>query len=88
MIAKSLASLNPTSHLARPGRRRTYDGDQLTATQEQIMQLLSDGCRTYADVAQRRGVTTKTAQSQMGEIFMRLGVHSKAEALEKWRRIK
>ena len=82
--------LNPQDEiefaLRRLGRLRARDDDvahrfdRLTPRELQILQLLADG-RTPEEIATELGVSRNTLRTHIQNVLMKLGVHSKLEAI-------
>jgi DNA-binding NarL/FixJ family response regulator len=83
-------SLNPqdevASALERVRHARTRNGDmkrrldRLTPRELEILQLLSDG-RSPDDIAGELGVSRHTLRTHVQNVLMKLGVHSKLDAI-------
>lgn len=83
-------SLNPQDEVAaaleRVRRVRTRDADmerrldRLTPRELEILQLLSDG-RSPDDIALELGVSRHTLRTHVQNVLMKLGVHSKLDAI-------
>jgi len=58
-----------------PVRRAPAD---LTATEETIAQLAAEGLTNRA-IAERIFVSPKTVESNLGRVYRKLGIHSRAE---------
>ena len=54
--------------------------EALSARESQVLELLARGF-TYAETAQRVGISLSTVQSHVRNIYGKLGVHNKTEAL-------
>ncbi len=88
--AHSGGSLNPQDEVAaaleRVRRARTRNGDmkrrldRLTPRELEILQLLSDG-RSPDDIAVELGVSRHTLRTHVQNVLMKLGVHSKLDAI-------
>jgi len=62
---------------------RISDYDALTAREEEIMTLLARGL-SNAQIAARLVVTPKTIKNHLAHIYVKLGVHSRGEAVAAW----
>lgn len=74
--------------VARTARRRAVAGDDgpaLTAREVEVLELLGDG-RPARDVARRLGTSEATVRSHAANAARKLGVASRAEAVERLRR--
>jgi len=56
---------------------------QLTASERQIHQLVIDGCSS-AEIARRRGVSTRTVVNQLSTVYRKLGVRSRRELIARF----
>jgi len=58
---------------------------ELTTRERQVLQLLTSGLSTTA-VAERLGLAPKTVTNHAAAVFAKLGVSSRAEAVQRARR--
>jgi DNA-binding CsgD family transcriptional regulator len=58
----------------------------LTAREAQILRCLSDGAMSQKDVARRLGVTRNTVKTHLKSAYLKLGAHSRSEAVQLARR--
>lgn len=80
-VAASVAA----SALREQGSRRlARDGLGLTDRERGVLDLLSDGL-SNAGIAERLGLTEKTVKNHLYNIFAKLGVGSRTEAVLRWR---
>jgi DNA-binding NarL/FixJ family response regulator len=89
-LAHQGGSLNPQDEVAaaleRVRRVRTRDADmerrldRLTPRELEILQLLADG-RSPDDIALELGVSRHTLRTHVQNVLMKLGVHSKLDAI-------
>jgi DNA-binding NarL/FixJ family response regulator len=70
--------------LSGPGRSAD-PFPELTTRERQVLQLLASGLSTTA-VAERLGLATKTVTNHAAAVFAKLGVSSRAEAVQRARR--
>lgn len=68
-------------HELRP-RPQAARGDDLTARERQVLSLVADG-RTNREIAEELGVSSKTVNRHVENIFDKLGVPSRAAAVAK-----
>jgi DNA-binding NarL/FixJ family response regulator len=66
--------------LARSRGRALKPALELTEREVEILQLLAEGCPP-GDVAQRLFIAPKTVSSHVQRIFVKLGVHTRAQAV-------
>ena len=59
------------------------DSYQLSAREEEVLQLLSQGYR-YQDIADMLFISIATVRSHIYRIYEKLHVHNRTEALNKW----
>lgn len=76
----------PTGPARRPrGRNRgTCTRSGLTKTEQEILAMLAAGM-SYKEIAVARVCSPGTVKSHAHQIYVRLGVGKKAEAIAKWR---
>ncbi|MGH2763372.1 MAG: response regulator transcription factor [Thermoleophilaceae bacterium] len=75
-----IRSLQRRSRRRDPRRRGSGSRDDLTDRELEVLGLLADGL-TPAMIAERLFVTPKTVAKHLEHILMKLGVHSRAEAV-------
>ena len=82
-VSRALAALGASSRaslpskLARPRAETTADAlPILTPRQREIVELISEGASNLA-IASRLGISVKTVEKHVGEIFLRWGVSSR-----------
>lgn len=75
--ARLLRALRRRRHQEATERQRA---NRLTPRQTQILQLLADGV-SVRDVALRLEITPSTLRTHLQNVLMRLGVHSRVEAI-------
>lgn len=63
-----------------PGKPAAPDGEALSQREKEILDLVARGF-TYAEVAQRCGVALSTVHTHIRNIYGKLGVRNKAEAV-------
>lgn len=77
-----------SSHIARKvvasfyGTEKNTERQKLSAREQQILELLSDGYR-YKDIADRLFLSTETVRTHIRNIYEKLQVNSRTEALNK-----
>jgi DNA-binding NarL/FixJ family response regulator len=79
--------LSSLVHRLESGRTPLSAGgtSSLTTREREVLALLADGTST-ADIARRLGISSLTVQSHVKNVFAKLGVHSKMEAVRlAWR---
>lgn len=54
--------------------------NQLTPRQREVLRLASTGA-TYKEIANALGVSSRTARNHLANLYQRLGVHTRAEAV-------
>jgi DNA-binding CsgD family transcriptional regulator len=75
-------------HVAHRGPRQTTRAHpaMLTEREAECLRLLAEGCRN-AEIAERLFLSLKTVERHMGNLFAKLNVHSRTEALAAARRL-
>jgi len=58
----------------------------LTTREREILCLLCDGAMSQKDIARVLGVSRNTTKTHLKSIYLKLGAHSRSEAVEKARR--
>jgi DNA-binding CsgD family transcriptional regulator len=66
-----------------PGARWT----RLTSREVEILRLLADGGISQKDLARSLGVSRNTVRSHVKSIYMKLGIHSRYEAIQTGREL-
>jgi DNA-binding CsgD family transcriptional regulator len=69
------------AELARIGGR-TSTGDELTATEQRVAELVAEG-RTNREVAAALFLTTKTIEFHLRNVFRKLEIHSRGELIRR-----
>ena len=86
LVAKGASVVDPA--LVRDlvsTRRRNDPLAGLSAREQEVLALMADG-RTTSEIADRLAISGLTVQSHVKNIFTKLGVHSKVEAIRfAWR---
>lgn len=78
-----------SSHIARrvvqsfAGWQQRNDNEQITARETEILRLLADGYR-YKEIADRIFLSTETVRTHIRNIYLKLQVNSRTEALNKF----
>lgn len=67
-------------HALVPARRSEETGDPLTAREQQVVQLLSQGL-SNKELAQRLGISEHTAKFHVNAILQKLGAQSRTDAV-------
>jgi DNA-binding CsgD family transcriptional regulator len=62
-------------------RRTVRGGVTLTPRERQVLEFLSDGAMSQKDVARLLGVTTNTVKTHLKAAYLKLGAHSRSEAV-------
>ena len=75
----------PMQHSAAPAPR-TPDTEHLSPRETQVLDLISRGF-TYAEIAGQMGVSITTVQTHVRNVYAKLGVHSKTEAVFEARQV-
>lgn len=65
---------------AQGGRGGTSDSDPLTPREKEVLQLCADGF-TAAEIAERLGISPRTAETHRANMMRKLGLHSQAELI-------
>jgi DNA-binding NarL/FixJ family response regulator len=79
------------TELGRISGRRREGTDALTATEDQVAELVAEG-RTNREVAEELFISVRTVESNLTRIYAKLGLRSRTElasrygALTSWRR--
>jgi DNA-binding NarL/FixJ family response regulator len=76
-IDRNILRLAPSSRVSARARRPL---DTLTATESRVMDLMAKGLCT-ADIVHSLGVTQSTVRTHVQNIFTKLGVHSRLQAV-------
>jgi two-component system nitrate/nitrite response regulator NarL len=77
-IDKDLLRTAPRSRVSAPHQRRSLDS--LTATESRVMDLMAEGLCT-SDIVRRLGVTQSPVRTHVQNIFTKLGVHTRLQAV-------
>lgn len=78
LVASATDELRATG--ARPRRDRLYGTDALTGSEQRVARLAADGA-TNREIAQRLFVTQKTVETQLSNVYRKLGIGGRAELL-------
>ena len=73
-------------HVAARSQRDEQPHMTLTVREREILCLLCDGAMSQKDVARVLGVSRNTTKSHLKSIYLKLGAHSRSEAVELARR--
>ena len=80
MIARTvLARLRETS-APRPHVHHALKADLLSTREAEVLELIARGL-SYAEIAQLKGVTMHTVQTHIKNLYSKLAVHSRSEAV-------
>ena len=66
----------------RQTKTTTSANDQLTSREQDILELLAQGC-LYKEIAEKLGITYRTVSTHIEHIYEKLHVHSRAQAVAK-----
>lgn len=68
------------SRVGAAGSRKRTPVDQLTRSEQRVLRLLVDGCSTN-EIVRQMHVTPSTVRTHVQSIFLKLGVHSRLQAV-------
>jgi DNA-binding NarL/FixJ family response regulator len=85
-IEQAVADAHTIADEASHGTRRPESPTsiaryRLTEREQEILRLVADG-RSNAEIATELYISHRTAQTHVGNLFAKLGVHSRAEAVD------
>lgn len=79
---RSIRAALMASELPGSVARVPAGGVTLTTREGQILRCLSDGAMSQKDVARRLGVTRNTVKTHLKAAYLKLGAHSRSEAVQ------
>ena len=79
VVERAESSAHGSVILSFPLVRRCPEQPRLTAVEWEILRDLAHGL-SNREIAVRRGVSVRTVANQMGQLFRKIGVHSRLDA--------
>ena len=68
--------------LPQPGLSRIAGRSRLSEREMAVLALLPDATLSQKDIARTMGITSNTLKTHLRSLYLKLGVHSRAEAIE------